>query len=626
MSSEPTPRPDELCGEPVEEPCARTAPRSSPQRTVADAIAHGLWKLGFRLAFGLYGRALAPLAAALDESGIRVVQTQHETGAAFAALEASLVANRPVAVFTTTGPGISNSLTGLIGAKREGGKVLLLSAMTSASQRGRGAFQETWASTMPPSIYTPGPIFHDVVVLESAEGLELGLRRLAAGFASPGGFVAHLSVPVSVQLEPSRHAVTVSRPSIFPPCCSEEVALRCLRRMESCRSVIWVGYGARHAAVPLLSVAERLRCPVMATPRAKGIFPESHRQYLGVTGLGGGGEPEALLLRNPADVILVVGTRLGEYSSFFSPALRPRHGFVVVDLEPGLACVAYPEVPVEGVASDAAAFLRLLDAQLGSSPVPASTELPVVASREASTRISGLSSYPSYPSDPSYPSYPSDPSDPKDCTHVKGGALHPAVLMESVQRVVVEESDAIVLAEAGNAFAWGSHSLRFQTPGRYRASVGWGSMGHATTGVLGAALASGRKAVALVGDGSMLMQHELLTALNHSIPAVWVVLNDGQYGMVYHGMVAHGMSPVGTRFGRVSFGKLAKALGVRAMAAHDQPTLEAALREALVTEGPYLVDVWIDPEIPPPIITRVDSKSPGPDLTGCRGQRKGVLR
>ena len=170
-----------------------------PEHTVARALAEMLVDLGVREAFGLIGGGIAPFGAALQETAIGVRHFRHEAGAAFAATEASLATSRPVAVFLTTGPGITNALTGLLAARWDGARVLVVSAATSPSQRGRGAVQETSGYTLAiGGLFEPGAIFHFAAQIASADELEEVARRLAAGVQRPGGFVAHFSVPLSL--------------------------------------------------------------------------------------------------------------------------------------------------------------------------------------------------------------------------------------------------------------------------------------------------------------------------------------------------------------------------------------------------------------------------------------------
>src|SRR5438552_5564764 len=114
--------------------------------------------------------------------------------------------------------------------------------------------------------------------------------------------------------------------------------------------------------------------------------------------------------------------------------------------------------------------------------------------------------------------------------------------MYVLQDSVVDRSDATLLSESGNSFLWTTHRLRFSEPHRYRVSTGVGAMGHAAAGVVGAALATGGRAVAIVGDGALLMTNEINTAVKYRARSVWVVLNDARYGMCAQGMESLGLS------------------------------------------------------------------------------------
>jgi acetolactate synthase-1/2/3 large subunit len=145
-------------------------------------------------------------------------------------------------------------------------------------------------------------------------------------------------------------------------------------------------------------------------------------------------------------------------------------------------------------------------------------------------------------------------------------------------------------------------------PGRYRTSPAWGSMGHVTTGALGAALAGRRKVVAVVGDGAMLMNNEINAAVQCRAPVVWVVLNDAQLGLNEHGMTALGMAPVETQMPRTDFVAFARSQGAAGRAVHSEGALEDALVEAMAATGPFVVDVQIDPTVPSPVVAdRVSS-------------------
>src|SRR5436305_6372214 len=176
-----------------------TPPASGKLQTASEAIVHFLSSLGVRYAFGVSGGAIAAIWGALSASDIEVVHFRHEAGAAFAAVEAHFVSDAPVVVFTTTGPGLTNSLTGILAARGEGAKIILLSACTTAANRGRWAIQETDSDSLPVGLTAPGVLFHMATTIESVEALPQILRRVANGLARPGGFVCHLSIPTGLQ-------------------------------------------------------------------------------------------------------------------------------------------------------------------------------------------------------------------------------------------------------------------------------------------------------------------------------------------------------------------------------------------------------------------------------------------
>ena len=132
-------------------------------------------------------------------------------------------------------------------------------------------------------------------------------------------------------------------------------------------------------------------------------------------------------------------------------------------------------------------------------------------------------------------------------------------------------------------------------------------MGHAVTGVVGAALGSRGKAVAIVGDGAMLMNNEISTAVKFQLPAVWVVLNDARYNMCAQGMSLQGFKGVDTKIPQADFALIAQAMGADGLRVEHESELEAALEKAMNSPTPYVIDVLIDPTQPAPIGGRVQS-------------------
>ena len=558
-------------------PAPELEPEPQRETSLVGAFVQHLSELGVEQAFGVSGGAIALLFDAITDSELDLRHFRHETGAAFAATESYFASRKPSLVFATTGPGVLNAVTGMTAARWEGAKVILVSGATSPPQRGRHATQETSSYTLnQDALYTKGPIFDFAVRMEQASELPEVARRLALGLARPGGFVAHVCLPMGLQskhLDPPREKrrLMVKAPSAAP----EDVAY-CAELLQQGKFAIWAGFGATEAAPLVRQLAERSGAKVLCSPRGKGIVPENHPLFVGVTGLGGHETVADYIEDERPERILVLGTKLGEATSFWDQDLVPPQGFVHVDIDPEVPGTAFPDSITIGVQAEIGQFLADL-----------------------------LEHFPEKAARRSRPHHRLQ--DPVPLPIRGYEPVRPQVLMNAIQRRVVQDTDAIVLAECGNAFAWCNHYLRFTEPGRYRVSTLFGSMGHTAAGVVGAAMGSGRKAVAVVGDGSMLMNSELSTAAQYQAQAVWIVLNDGGYGMCRDGHRALGLTDEGVDFHQVDFAAMARAVGSEGATVETEDQLDEAIDRAMAAPGPFVVDVRIDAGQASPLLKRFES-------------------
>jgi acetolactate synthase I/II/III large subunit len=319
----------------------------------------------------------------------------------------------------------------------------------------------------------------------------------------------------------------------------------------------------------------------MCSPRGKGILSENHPQFLGVTGFAGHTSVLDYMKSSHPQRILVLGTRLGEFTSFWNSAMIPPKGIIHVDVDPLVPGTAYPTVHTLPVIADIKTFLELLlqklPPHLNKSSIPLLHPNPCSLTKQ------------------------------EEGTIFVNASVRPSVLMEKVQELIVEDSDAIVMADAGNCLAWSIHHLKFNTAKRWRGSTGFGSMGYATTGVVGATLVSNSKAVVIVGDGAMLMNNEVNTAVQYNIPAVWIVLNDACYNMCAQGTKKQGYTSVKTQIPPTDFVMLARSMGADGICVENEFQIEAALSQAMSAKVPFIIDVRIDPTETAPIGTRINS-------------------
>jgi thiamine pyrophosphate-dependent acetolactate synthase large subunit-like protein len=127
-------------------------------------------------------------------------------------------------------------------------------------------------------------------------------------------------------------------------------------------SALWIGHGARHASAALRAFAIAAGLPVIASPRAKGVFDETHSLFVGVSGAGGHATVDEFLARRP-DTLFVLGTRLGEVTSFLAPAAIPARRWIHVDVDATAFAAAFPGTDGLGVVAEVGAVLEALDAR-----------------------------------------------------------------------------------------------------------------------------------------------------------------------------------------------------------------------------------------------------------------------
>jgi acetolactate synthase-1/2/3 large subunit len=547
-------------------------------RTVATELTALLWQLGVRQAFGICGREITCIWAALIASARtdRLIAThhmRHENGAGYAAVGSWASSGRPAAVFVTTGPGVTNVMTSLETARAAGAQVILLSPLTPAGHRGRLGIQDTSNQGYhDPVLYAPGRLFDLVALLESPSELQPLAGQLAAGLANRDrAFMAHIAVPTALQGALVDGPTAVPRHEIPAPGVSAALADEMIEVLRAAPFAVWVGWGARRHAAAVRRLLDLTGAPAMTSPRGLGIV-DRHPQFIGVTGNGGHDTVIEGIRRWRPEHVLVLGSGLGEATSGWRRELAPPGGFVHVDVDARVFGRSYPQVPTLGVQADVGDVLAALVAR--------ARELE----RRAPARGRGAA--------PVLCGVP-DNDRPVD----------PRALMAAIQRVVVDGTCMPVLADAASAMFWAAHHLVFAEPGRWFVENRFGAMGAAAAAVIGAAGRGGR-ALAIVGDGALHMQDELNAAVGYGIGAIWVVLNDSGLGIVRTGMRLDGYREHDADYPPTDFAAVARAKGADGIRVERACELDAALERALDASGPFVVDVVIDPDVVAPIGAR----------------------
>ncbi|MEK7232889.1 MAG: thiamine pyrophosphate-binding protein [Elusimicrobiota bacterium] len=543
---------------------------------------------GVEYIFGIPGGPIMPLYEALYARGrIKPVLTKHEEGAAFMADGYARASGRIGVCCTTTGPGATNALTGLAVSFADQVPVLLLTAQVPTHQFGMGAFQESGPETIDlVGLFKPVTKWSAMIPHpeRTAAYVRAALRTMQSGRPGP----VHLNIPLDFigrPIEEEGEFVAVPRyrfaGELFDRRSVREAAERLLTAR---RPVILAGHGVNvsRAWKPLRALAERLRVPVATTFKAKGALPEDHPLSLGVFGYSGHPETQEFVLSVETDLLFVVGSSLGEVSSCgFDPRLAQKKSFLQLDVDAGAIGRNFP-VDV-GLPGDATAVL---------------VELRYEIERRLK---SGWAAAPPF-SPPMRRSEDAESAAPEE-------GLSPRAVLRELREALPR--NATVFVDNGSIRAWAGRYFPVHRENSFFVNMGMASMGYAVAASVGGKLARpGSPVVALVGDAAFAMNGmEVHTAVEHQVPVIWVVINNGGHGMIYHGEKAQfGGTFCSSVFRRaLDIAGIARGLGAQAVRVESPGELVSAVRRSLTAGGPVVIDVLTDLKEPPPMGSRVRS-------------------
>jgi acetolactate synthase-1/2/3 large subunit len=338
-------------------------------------------------------------------------------------------------------------------------------------------------------------------------------------------------------------------------------ALELLERAS--RPLILAGSGTRDFASrrALRRLAEHVGSPVCVTTKGKGVFPEDHPLYLGVTGFGGH-DSVGQYLEAGVDVLLVIGSGLNDFATnAWSPLLRASRAFLQIDIDDAQLGKNYPiDLGLVGPA-DRVITQMLEHREEGRSPTMTAAQPPLA--------IQPI------------------PASPRN----KLTTMDVVATMNDVC-----PRDAVFTADMGEHLGVALHYLRVREHGDFLTCLGFGSMGSGINAAIGYQLgAPHRRTFAVCGDGGFLMfGSELATAVQHRLCTTFVVINDSRLNMVHHGhMGLFGRSPdFSTPL--VDFASLARAMGAEGHVVEDR---EALVRGLEAKPGPVVLDVRIDADV-----------------------------
>lgn len=549
--------------------------------TGGQLVVSTLRALGVRFVFGVPGgQTLAITDALLDADGIQFVTARHEGAAACMADAIGRVTGRPGVCLATTGPGATNLLTGIGGAYRDSSPVIAVTCNNNLRDLDRDDAQAANHVSIFRSLTKWATLVTDTSRVSDV--LEEAFLRATTG--TPGPVLVDFARNVLEGSIPASHTPPDQRPAILtvpeqrplgdPGLVSEAAEL--LVRAKA--PVVWIGNGVQlsHASEAVLDLASFLSLPIITTFNAIGTVPSMHPNVFGPRSRMGTEVSSRVL--TGADLLLVIGNSLNAISTARWTETLP-DAIVQVDISPAMLGRYYPQRTV-GIQGDARAVVQQVEEAVRRSSLPEDAQV-ARRNRLDELRAAKRAWW-------------------QDALSAESGdtGINPAALVKVVRDV--SPDDTILVVDAGNPGVW-THLWEVRQPGTYLKPVGFGNMGFALPAAIATKLERpDTPVVALIGDGSLGMTLiELETMAREGTAACVVVMNDAGYGNIrQEEIVKYGPDRIiGVDFSEVDYAGVARACGINAVRVTTEQALGDAVRRALASGEPWLIDAPIDPNV-----------------------------
>ena len=537
-------------------------------RNGGDLVVETLEALGAKTVFGIPGQHALGLFDAMGRGNLRFVSSRIENNSAFAADGYSRATGEVGVLFLSTGPGALTSLAGLQEAYATGVPMVVVASQIPLE--GLGARRKGMLHQLDDQKASAANVTKSQRLIQHASGIPSAIQDAwTEAISSPQGPV-WLEIPQNVLLDPIMVPPVedaLAEAADNPP--RVELVREAVKWLEAAkRPAIIAGGGTRRgrAEKALLSIAEKLRAPVICTPGGNGAFPWNHELSL-----------QAWIedrymtdVLEDADVLLVIGSSLGEVTSNYF-TFEPRGRIIQIDAEPR---VLESNRPGLGIRADAGQALAALDAAL----VPDSSRTapdwhgvaPETLVKESLAKVRAR----------------------LESQDLAKELKFMADIREAVPADMQTFWDMTIAAYWG----WSCWDAR---DGQFHSAQGAGGLGFAFPGAIGAAVGletlgkptGSARVLAVSGDGSAMYSiAELATARQHNVPVTWLIVDDGGYGILREYMVGAFGKATATELARPDFVKLAESFGVPATRVAPQDVGDA-LTAGFAADGPNVVVV-----------------------------------
>ncbi|SEB93465.1 acetolactate synthase large subunit [Arthrobacter woluwensis] len=549
------------------------------EMTGSQALVRSLEELGVKDIFGLPGGAILPTYDPLMASSLNHILVRHEQGAGHAAQGYAMVTGEVGVCIATSGPGATNLVTAIMDAHMDSVPMVAITGQVSSGVIGTDAFQEAdiVGITMPITKHSFLVTDPDEIPRVMAEAFHL------ASTGRPGPVLVDFAKDAQVAKTMFSWPPKIDLPGYRPVLRGHSKQLREAAKLIGAakKPVFYVGGGVikGHACEELKELAELSGAPVVTTLMAKGAFPDSHPQHVGMPGMHG--SVSAVTALQQADLLITLGARFDDRVTGVLKTFAPNAKVIHADIDPAeISKNRTADVPIVGSVKEIIPELtEVLRAYFEANGKPDLGAWWAFLNNLKET-------------------YPLGWTEPED------GLIAPQRVLQRIGELTGPEG--VFVAGVGQHQMWAAQFIKYERPHAWLNSGGAGTMGYSVPAAMGAKVGNPDRVVwAIDGDGCFQMTNqELATCAINNIPIKVAIINNSSLGMVrqwqtlfYEGRYSNTDLNTGHDTVRIpDFVKLADAYGCAALRCEREEDIDATIQKALeINDRPVVIDFVVSP-------------------------------